>query len=331
MLSFKNLLRIAINSAIGIILIVFWLKIVNINEVIEKLSKIQLISLLPFIVLFMISFVLRSLRLKLLLAQKIPLINLTYLTSISQLLSFTIPLRIGEVAKAVYLSTEYDLKFSKAIIWILLDRFVDFWVVLVMTLALLFIVPSALPHNLKLSLLILISLSTIAAALLIYLPKLSKQISQTISRVLIIALIERLFLKFTDYIIDTASFLKRNLLESLKIILLTVLVLILDGFGWYTLFLAIYNRPVDYFSVLLGSMLNTLSYMIPAAPGYVGSAEAAGLAVFHFGLGFDKDSVSAITVLMHSLTLFCILVFGLISIYLLKFDLSLVWKKFKKR
>ena len=49
------------------------------------------------------------------------------------------------------------------------------------------------------------------------------------------------------------------------------------------------------------------TFLIPAAPGYVGSAEAAGLAVFSFGLGLDEVYVSAGTVISHAINLFLIL------------------------
>ena len=73
------------------------------------------------------------------------MINLTFL---SQLLSFTIPVRAGEIAKGVYLSTEYNLHFGKAIIWVFLDRFLDFWAVLGLSLILLLVIPTNLPQGL---------------------------------------------------------------------------------------------------------------------------------------------------------------------------------------
>jgi uncharacterized membrane protein YbhN (UPF0104 family) len=78
-------------------------------------------------------------------------------------------------------------------------------------------------------------------------------------------------------------------------------------------------------------MLNSLTFLIPAAPGYVGSAEAAGLAVFSLGLGFDKTGVAAATLLYHAFVLIFMLIFGLIGLYFLKFDLRLVWQKLRKK
>ncbi|MBI2021380.1 flippase-like domain-containing protein [Candidatus Daviesbacteria bacterium] len=331
-LSLKNLVRILINSLIGLILILIWLKLVNLQEVLDKISQVNLLFTIPFIILFALSFNLRAIRLKILLSseQSIPLSNIVYLTSLSQLLSFLIPLRLGELAKAVYLGAEYKIKFSKALIWILLDRFIDFWTVLIISLVLLIFLPTNLPENLKLSLSFLIVLSSLGGIFLIFFPKYSKKLAEIFALLLVFKPVKSLFLKVSFHIIDTASFLNRGLVGSIKLILITILVLISDALAWWVLFVIVFKTQAGLLPVLLGSLLNTLTYLIPAAPGYIGSAEAAGLAVFHFGLGFDKTLVSAITVLNHALTVFCVLFYGLISLYLLKFDLSLVWKKLKR-
>ena len=78
-------------------------------------------------------------------------------------------------------------------------------------------------------------------------------------------------------------------------------------------------------------MLNSLTFLIPAAPGYVGSAEAAGLAVFNLGLGFEKTGVAAATLLYHAFVLIFMLIFGLLGLYFLKFDLRKVWTKITNR
>jgi len=74
----------------------------------------------------------------------------------------------------------------------------------------------------------------------------------------------------------------------------------------------------------------TLSSPTISAPGYVGSAEVSGLAVFGGVLGLESNLASAATVLMHIITTVCLLVFGITSLYLLKFDLGQVWRKVRK-
>lgn len=331
MFSKKNLIRVLINSLVGLILVLFWIKVVDVNVILVKLAKVNLLTVLPFILFFAVSNFLRSVRLKLLLRQfKIPLKNVILLNYLSQVFSYIIPLRAGEISKGVYLSTQYKVNFSKALIWVLLDRFLDFWLVLVMVLLLLSFVPTNLPDNLKFTIIALIAPLTAAFFLIIFAPLLMKKYLSMFCKLLFISTLKKLSTRFVSFIIDTTSLLKRDFWVGVFLIVLTLGALISDGLGWFVFFAVVFEKA-DFMPILLGSLLSTLTYLIPAAPGYVGSAEASGLAVFSYGLGLDATLTSVAVVLNHGLTFFCILFFGIASLYLLKFDVSLVWKKFKNR
>lgn len=329
MFSQKNLIRIALNSLLGVVLIYFWFKLIDFNHVLEELKRINYFSLFPFVLFFLLAGVLRALRLKLLLSDfKLKLKDLIPLTYLAQLLSFTIPLRLGEISKAVYLSTEYKLDFSKSIIWILLDRFLDFWVLLVMVFVLLLFIPTNLPSGLQQTLVVLIMLFSLAGSLALFLPNITKKIVNILSHILIFNFLKKLTIKLTDFLLDTTSLLKKGVGGMSSVFLLTALALISDGLGWYVIFASLNETNLP--KIFLGSLLSSLTYLIPAAPGYVGSAEAAGLAVFSYGMGIDKGVTSVVTVVAHGLTLLCLLVAGVASLYFLKFDLKLVFKKLRK-
>ena len=106
--------------------------------------------------------------------------------------------------------------------------------------------------------------------------------------------------------------------------------LISDSFIWLALFNSL-GVEVALPKVILGTSLAALTFLIPAAPGYVGSAEAAILAVFGGIIGISNNLVSAVAVLFHILTVVLLLIAGISSLYLLKFDLNLVWKKFRRQ
>lgn len=329
MFSKKSLIRILINSLIGLIFVLFWIKVVDINVILVKLARVNLLTVLPFILFFAVSNFLRSVRLKLLLGQfKIPLKNVILLNYLSQVFSYIIPLRAGEISKGVYLSTQYKVNFSKALVWVLLDRFLDFWLVLVMALLLLSFIPTNLPDNLKFTIIALIAPATVIAVLIIFSPAMMKKYLSLFCKLLLVSSLKKLFTRFVSFIIDTTSLLKRDFWGMAFLIVLTFGALISDGLGWFVFFAAVFEKA-DFMPVLLGSLLSALTYLIPAAPGYVGSAEASGLAVFSYGLGLDATLTSVAIVLNHGLTFFCILLFGIASLYFLKFDISLVWKKFK--
>lgn len=331
-MNYKLVLRILINTAIGAILIFFWFKLVDIRAVFETLKTVSLWVLPIPLFCFLAAGFLRALRLKILLSNyKLKTMNVWFLTMLGQLLSFTIPVRAGEIAKAVYLSTHYQIPFGKSIIWIFLDRFLDFWFSLSLALFMVLFIPTNLPSNFKPILGIMVIGITFTSLFILFFPDFVKKLFKFASYLLILPSLKNLFNKFTGFIIESFIFLKKGPKESLLIILTTISALVFEALSWFIIFKSFrMGQNLDFLTAQLGSLLSALTYLIPAAPGYIGSAEAAGLVVFSYALGLDKTLVSAVTVLIHALTLFYILSAGLISLYLLKFNLNLVWKKFKK-
>lgn len=326
----KTLIRILINTAIGIALIYFWLKIVNLEEIKQALENFNPVILIPVIVFLALSSTLKALRFKILLSKvaNVPVLKVISLTFISQLLSFTIPVRAGEVAKGVYLSSEYDLHFGKALVWVFLDRFLDFWAVLALSLVLLLIVPTQLPQSLAVTLFIGVFLASAVVVLIVFKPLYFHNLAKAFSQILIIKSFKDKFLKLSFFIVDCFVLLKGNLMHNFWLVILSTFAAFLEGFCWYLIFIA-FIPEISIAKVWLGSMLTALTFLIPAAPGYVGSAEAAGLAVFSFGLGLSQAIVPAVTVIFHAAGLVYILGSGLLGLYSLKFDLKLVWKKLR--
>ena len=81
----------------------------------------------------------------------------------------------------------------------------------------------------------------------------------------------------------------------------------------------------------LGQLLSALTYLIPAAPGYIGSAEASGLLIFSGIFGINTNLASSMTVLFHIASGVFVLFYGLISVFSLKLDLRLILKKALKK
>lgn len=328
----KTLIRIGINTAIGLVLILFWLKLVNIQEIFHALESFNPLALLPAVLLMAVGTILRALRFKILLSKSI---NITYsriinLTFLSQLLSFTIPLRLGELTKGVYLSSQYGLHFGRAVVWVFLDRFLDFWAVLVLALVFLSLIPTNLSSNLNGILFTAAGAISLGIVLVVIKPDLFKFFASKFSDLLLFKGLKQKFLKFAHFIIDCFSLLRGSFKRNSLLFVMTILAALAEGLTWYVI-LSAFIPELNVFKIWLGSLLNSLSFLIPAAPGYVGSAEAAGLAVFSFGLGYDRTLVSAATIVVHGLSLIYILSSGIYGLYALKFNLGLVWKKLLRK
>lgn len=289
-MSSKNLIRIGINSFLGIVLIFVWSRFVDLGQIVKILQTVNPIFVASFVFFFGLAGVLRGIRLKFLLNKyHLPTKDVIMLTYLAQFLSFMIPLRIGEISKGVYLHSQFDISLKKAVFWVFFDRFLDFLTIIFSIAVLAQFIPTILPAK--------------------FLP-------------ILLAILVGCIVAF----IVTNFIVKQGFLKLLGLLIYTGFILVVDGMIWWSAFAAL-GTNLGVFKSMLGNGLSALTFLIPSAPGYVGSAEASGLAVFGGVLGMEANLASAATVLMHIIVTVCLLMFGLVSLYLLKFDLKHVWKK----
>ncbi len=235
------------------------------------------------------------------------------------MLNFFIPIRAGEIAKGVYLNTKYGLPLGKSIIWIFLDRFVDFLVGLLFAGVLLLVVPTAL----SITFITIIIIILISALLIIIF---ARKIVKFLRPLLIENHIKLYFDRLTAFILDSFSILDRHPKDLFLMVVITILAYGADAAIWYFSFAAL-SLPQSFMKMYLGQLLSALTYLIPAAPGYIGSAEASGLLILSGVFGLETSLASAMIVLFHILSAVFILIFGLISIFSLKMDLGAILKK----
>lgn len=309
----KNLIRIGVNSLLGVVLIFIWSRFVDLGQIVKILKTVNPIFIFFFIFFFGLAGALRGIRFKWLLSKyHLPVKDVIMLTYLAQFLSFMIPLRVGELSKSVYLTSQFDLPLGKAVVWVFIDRFLDFLMIIATITVLLQFIPTILPAKfLPIVLMVLVGFS-LSFFLAITKGDLIKKIP------------------FTHTIIDGFEILRGDIRKLIGVLLFTLVILVVDGMIWWSAFAAL-GTNLGVFKSMLGNGLSALTFLIPSAPGYVGSAEASGLAVFGGVLGLNANLASAATVLMHMIITVSLLVFGLISLYLLKFDLGLVWKKLFKK
>ncbi len=322
------MIKILFNTVLGIVLILVWSKFVDLGQIMTTVSKVNLINLIPVFFFMLISVAIRALRLKIFLSEvkKIPLINLVFLNGLALMLNFFIPIRAGEIAKGVYLNTHYQLNLGKSVIWIFLDRFVDFLAVLLLASVLLFFVPTSL----SITFIKIITIIFVLALLLTYFAIFQRDFSQKVVNFLIPLLIEKhikiYFDRFSNFILEAFSILNRHPKDLALMTLATVLAYAADASIWYFTFTALGSNQ-DFLKMYLGQLLSALTYLIPAAPGYVGSAEVSGLLILSGVFGISRNLASAMIVLFHILSVIFVLVFGLVSLFSLKIDLGVIFRK----
>ncbi|MBI2039875.1 flippase-like domain-containing protein [Candidatus Microgenomates bacterium] len=332
MLSKSSLIKITINTLIGVVLIIIWLKFVNLGEILKTLSKVDLFSLMPVFLFMLFSLVIRALRLKIFLSEvkKIKLKDLIFLNGVAMMLNFFIPIRAGEIAKGIYLNTQYGLPLGRSVIWVFLDRFVDFLVVILLAALLLLIIPTSLSIKFIIVITVILTIALFLAYLAIFQSNFARKIVVFLSHLLIVNNIKIYFDKFSHFILDSFSILRRHPKDLSLLTGITVLAYGADAAIWYFIFVAI-QAPQDFLKMYLGQLLSALTYLIPAAPGYVGSAEASGLLILSGVFGLDANLASAMIVLFHILSALFVLIFGLISVFSLRINLGVILKKALRR
>lgn len=326
------MIKIIFNSLLGIVLILVWTHFVNLNQIFQTISQVSLFGLLPVFFFMLASPIIRALRLKIFLSEtkKIKLLDLIFLNGAAMALNFFIPVRMGEIAKGVFLNTRYGIHIGKAIIWVFMDRFVDFLAVLALA-SLLF---ASTPASLDKKFILTISILLVTALTLTYLAVFQRNFAQKLVKFLtllfIVKSIKIYFERFTSFILESFSILRRHPKDLILLIFITILAYGADAAIWYFTFSAL-GSTQNYFKMYLGTLLSALTYLIPAAPGYVGSAEASGTLILSGVFGINTNLASAMIVLFHILSAVFVIIYGLISIFSLKLDLGLIFKKAFRR
>lgn len=328
----NNMFKILFNTVLGIILIFIWSRFVDLDQIFFTLSKVNLIYLGPVVLFMFLSPLIRAIRLKVFLSEiaKIRLLDLILLNGAAQMLNFFIPIRAGEVVKGLYLNTHYKLPLGKSIIWIFIDRFVDFLAVLLLATVLFFIVPTSLGITFIIVITIIFTSALFLTYLIVHRANFAKKLFNFLRHLLIVDRIKIYFDRFSSFILESFSILNRHPKDLSLMVLITVIAYTADAAIWYFTFIAL-GVNQSFLKMYLGQLLSALTYLVPAAPGYVGSAEASGLLVLSGIFGIAPNLASAMTVLFHISSAIFVLIFGLISIYSLKLNIGVLLKKVLKR
>lgn len=324
--------KILFNTVLGLVLVFVWSRFVNVQQIFATLSKANLIYLGPVVLAMFLSPTIRAVRLKIFFAEtkKIKLLDLIFLNGAALMLNFFIPIRAGEIVKGFYLNSNYQLPLGKSVIWIFMDRFVDFLAVLVLATILFFIVPTALSIKFIIVITIILISALILTYLMVFKAHFAKKLFNFLRHLLIVDSIKIYFDRFSSFILESFSILNRHPKDLALMIVITVLAYAADAAIWYFSFMAL-GGNFSFLKMYLAQLLSALTYLIPAAPGYVGSAEASGLLVLSGVFGISPNLASAMIVLFHITSAIFVLIFGLVSIYCLKIEVGTLLKKVLKR
>jgi glycosyltransferase 2 family protein len=309
-------LRLALQTAIGLVLLWLWLRTVSLTDVISHARVHSWAAVVAMIALFLLTSVIRARRWLLLLRPLAPvgMVRAFAMNAAGGLLNYVLPIRSGDAARAWWLWRRHRVPAGSALATIVIDKACDLAAVAVV-LAVLEVVALtgaiATPSGLLGAAALAVALLSAVLGTAVIGPRIAR------SRV------ARRFLpsRFASAIAGQAFAFRagaRGLWTPAlagRLAFLTILALAIDAFTFTLLFVAV-GVSVPTLKAMAAYPALLLSFAIPAGPGYLGNLEVAGSLVLHGGLGLATPVAAGAIVLYHAITAGNALVLGLLSFLL---------------
>jgi uncharacterized protein (TIRG00374 family) len=318
----KTISRIVLSLAIGIILLValiWWTGLDEIGAVIGSASPLWLAASAAVIPP---AYFLRAIRWKLLLnpVKKTVQVNNTFWsTALGSMVNTIIPIRLGEFARAYVLGEKEGTGFAPGLSSIVVERTLDMIGLLsIGIITMLLVSTQAELPSLVVNIFTLVAIF-IAVVLAIIIIGIKKE--DFIIRILMrvtsrIPFIKKYTVKISDFassLIKGLQGLSQNPKMFIVNMSITWILWIIYTSATYFTFIA-FNYPISFVAAILGGALMSLSHILPATPGYVGSYETFWALIF-FALGvLENPLLVATAVISHLVGLMPVIILGSISI-----------------
>jgi glycosyltransferase involved in cell wall biosynthesis/uncharacterized membrane protein YbhN (UPF0104 family) len=309
-------LRLALQTAVGLVLLWLWLRTVSLPEVISHARVHSWAPVILMIALFLLTSTIRARRWLILLRPFAPvgMVRAFAMNAAGGLLNYVLPIRSGDAARAWWLWRRHRVPAGSALATIVIDKACDLAAV-ALFLAILEVIAltgivSTPPGLLGAAALAVALLAAVLGTALLG-PRLARS---WLARRLLPA-------RFASAIAGQAFAFRagaRGLWTPAlagRLGLLTVLALVIDAFNFTLLFAAV-GISVPPLKAMAAYPALLLSFAVPAGPGYVGNLEVAGSLVLGGGLGLAPAAAAGAIVLYHALTAGYALVMGLLSFLL---------------
>lgn len=334
----KNTIRISVSLIVGILLLValiWWTGIDKIGAAIGSASPVWLaaatIVILP-------AYILKAIRWKLLLLpvkKNVRVSNTFWSTALGNMVNTLIPIRLGEFARAYILGEKEKSGFAPSFSSIVVERTLDLIGLLSIGVVTMLMISaqtslSNLVANIFTAVAVLIAV--ILAIIIVGTKKedlIIRILTQITSKIPLIK-------KYTTKIADFASSLIKGLQGLSQNPKMLVVNLSLTWVAWlihtsaiYLTFMA-FNYPISFVTATLGGTLMSLSHILPATPGYVGSYEAFWVLIFTLLGVTEMDVLLAMGVISHLIGTLPVVIVGCVSVVWLgvSFEEIFTFKKY---
>ncbi len=308
--------QIIIGIFIGILCIVGWLYFLDFDEVIHHFDNLDLRLVVLALIVYFAAYFVRSMRWKIILDPIVKLnpFRIFALFISGMFLNYLIPIRLGEVAKSIFLKNTKKIPISKSLPTIFINKIMDLFPIFF-----LFILLPFVPFKFNKTVVILFILLFIAFVILAVMMILSLTHREWVTAILkktvfwIPAKFKTLIDKFITKFVESVAVVHHRNTVILEMIGMTIISIILDAAYFYLLFRA-FGYNINPLIAFYGYTLLNLSYILPSPPAQLGSQEIFSLAIFAYALGVNKNLVGAVFAFSHIFTGIAITCIGIVSL-----------------
>jgi uncharacterized protein (TIRG00374 family) len=312
--------RAGINTAAGLILLLLVVRSVPLGSALAHAEPRHLSPLFGLLAFTILSQLARAVRLKLLLRpqRRVGLLQALWINLATQLVNYTVPLRAGEGLRLWWLNARQQLPIGAGLGLLVIDHTFDLGGITAVlsagtVLKAMSVVPAlpALPALLVVLGLAVGTLTTIAA-LVVLGPHLAA--SPLAERWLRPSW--RVWLVHHVATFRVGAGAARGRRRLVLMLAASAIAVALDGLAFAMIFRAL-GLSVPVVSAIVTQVMILYAYLIPSAPGYVGSLEAGGTLLLG-SIGLSRGAAAGAIVLWHALGAMLIVGLGLIAIYQLR-------------
>ena len=318
----KNTIRIGVSLVVGILLLIaliWWTGIDKIGAAIGSASPLWLAAAATVI---LPAYILKAIRWKLLLLpvkKNVRVSNTFWSTALGNMVNTLIPIRLGEFARAYILGEKERTGFAPCFSSIVVERTLDLIGLLSIGVVTMLMVSAQTSLSSLVANIFTAVAALIAAILAVIIVGIKKEdliiriLTQVTSKIPLIK-------KYTKRITDFASSLIKGLQglsQNPKMLIanfsLTWIAWLIHTSAIYLTFMA-FNYPISFVAATLGGVLMSLSHILPATPGYVGSYEAFWVLIFTLLGVTETDVLVAMGVISHLIGVLPVVIVGCVSV-----------------
>ena len=291
-----HILRYLFSFLISFIILLFLIFCGDVNRFIKVLSQVSVNSVIIMVIVYALSWIFRTIRLKRTttsLGSKMPFKNLFKLNISGYALNVLLPVKIGDVARMLFLKAE-GMEGDKAIASVIYIRLLDIISIIMLATPVLFIMTKESIPNWAI-------ISVISCILIIVL----------IFVFLSIGRMQRLFdiieakftLKVTKGLLRVGKEVHRNLRNLLFKssvycdMFYSILIWLLEALTCYVVALSL-NAQVSPLLIIFGVSMANISKIVPATPGGIGIYEGIIVGIFAIG-GIEYNKALVIAIVDH--------------------------------